>query len=99
MVAQVYRGVSPKYSYWVKRDSQGNNSCGQTVNWQVNNWGTGEFVRQVIAYIPEINWSGDFRVLFDTQVINITLPERSFSTLEGVATMTEENMTGIGFVE
>lgn len=91
LVTQFY-STGPKYSYWVKRNNNGSNECGNTVKFNPTRFFSNNFPSKIHFDTKSI--SGDIEPLSDNQVFTTPIGPSFFEPASLVS-----SIGGIGFFE
>ncbi len=101
-VTQIYDS-GPKYSYWVKRNPNGNNRCGNVGNLNINNYGSTNFPNNWNLNLNLNNQTfltSNGKTNSDNQIFQLPIGPRfteASSAFNG--TIFGRNFTGVGFFE
>jgi hypothetical protein len=96
-VTQIYKS-GPKYSYWVKRNTDGSNDCGTNLNFQINSKFSNGYPFKIKLNIDNV-YSGEITPFSSSQIFN-ALDETFFEPMSYTMGKNEKtNYTGLGFFE
>lgn len=98
-VSQIYSN-GPKYSYWVKRNTDGSNDCGSDLNFEIISRYSNKYPSKIKLNINNV-YSGEIYPFSSSQIFNVKEFNQSFFEPMSFTTGTngKNNYTGLGFFE